>query len=314
VGTIVKSIALVSLVFVNLLLSGSVTFGADRQQPNSNGDLDSDTTTRTIRVAAQVVVDDSAGGARPERRVGAFTIPKDTLGVDIKYDFNDPNIEISSTKLGGGNVFSVTENRYLRELESVQILVLPPGEYTFEVGGTPGSKGELTITVAPGTPLSTTRTNNPSNTVPPPTGTTVTPPGPSDDEQIAETSKAIERSWSGQYTIEKITGNVSGMGQVLGKRAMQIKFERDEMGMNARGAVWMPPAWFGNAGGGIVEPGQVVRFHVLSKQFERGVLSIFYKGIYDPKSGTIKGTLIGYRPKGESSEAVFEGTWYLNPR
>jgi hypothetical protein len=286
----------------------------DRRQPSSSGDSESDITTRRIRVSAQVLVDDSAGGSRPERRVGTFTIPKDTLGVDLKYGYNDPNVEISSTKLGGGNIFSVTENRYLRELGSVQIHVLPPGEYTFEIGGTPGSTGELTITVAPGTPLSTTRTNNPSNTVSPPTGTTVIPPEPSDDDQIAETSKAIERSWSGQYTIEKITGNVSGMGQVLGKRALQIKFERDETGMNARGAVWMPPGWFGTAHRCAVDPGRGVWFNVSSKQFEHGALSIFYKGLYDPKSGTIKGTLIGYRPKGEISEAVFEGTWYLNPR
>jgi hypothetical protein len=309
-----KSATLLSFVFVNLLLSGSVAQTADRQQPNSSDDSEAGVTTKTIRVAAQVVVDNSSGRSRLERRVGTFTIPKDTLGVDLKYEFNDPNVDISSIKLGGGNVFSVTENRYLRELESVQIHALPPGEYTFEVGGTPGAKGTLSVTIAPGTPLSTTRTNNSSGTVPPPTDTAVIPPGKSNDDQIAETWKAIERSWSGQYTIEKITGNVSGMGQVLGKRALQIKFERNETGANARGAVWMPPAWFGNAGGGIVDPGQVVRFYVLSKQFEHGVLSIYFNGIYDPKSGTIKGTLIGYRPKGESSEPVFEGTWYLNSR
>jgi hypothetical protein len=76
----------------------------------------------------------------------------------------------------------------------------------------------------------------------------------------------------------------------------------------------MPPAWFGNAGGGIVEPGGVVRFHVQSKLFNRGVLSIYYKGVYDPKTDSMKGTLIGYLPKGETSEPVFEGTWYLKPR
>lgn len=308
-----KSLTLRSLVFVNLLSSG-LAYATDRQQSKSSGAAETDATTETIRVSAQVAAGDSAGGARPERRVGAFTIPQGTLGVDLKYGFIDPNVEISSTKLGDGNIFSVTENRYLRELGSVQILALPPGEYTFEIGGTPGSTGDLTISVVPGTPLPPTRTNPPPSTVPPPTDTAVIPPGQSDEDQIAETSKAIERSWSGQYTIEKITGNVSGMGQVLGKRAMQIKFERDEMGMNARGAVWMPPAWFGNAGGGLVEPGQVVRFYVLSQPFEHGKLSIYYKGLYDPKSGTLKGTLIGYRPKGESSEAVFEGTWYLNPR
>ena len=315
-----NSIPLSSIVFTaGLLLMDRSVCGAGQDQSNSqNGPATASAPAKTSTVAAQVILGDS----QPERRAGLFTIPMDTLGVDLKFRYQDPNTGYSSTTLKGSNLYSVTQNRYLRELESVQIYNLPPGDYRFEVGGTPGSSGELTVTVAPGTPFPpTARTGNGATGTPttktkdsptPPTTTNVTPPTPPLDEET--TMKALDRAWSGIYTIDKITGPVDGLGQVQGKRAISVTFRRGETGVNASGAVWMPPGWFGNAGGGIVEPGGVVKFYVLSKQLNRGVLSIYYTGLYDPKTNSMKGTLIGYLPKGESSEAVFEGSWYLKPR
>ncbi len=315
-----KYIPLSSIVFiVALLLTDQCECPAGQDQPNSrNGQPAASDSQKTSSIAAQVL----QGESQPERRAGLFTIPSDMLGVDLKFLYQDPNTGYTSTTLKGSNLYSVTQNRYLRELESVQIYNLPPGDYRFEVGGTPGSSGELTVTVVPGTPFPpTTRTGNGATDTPttntkvtptPPTTTNVTPPAPPLDEEA--TMKALDRAWSGVYTIDKITGPVEGLGQVQGKRAISITFRRGETGVNASGTVWMPPGWFGNAGGGIVEPGGVVRFHVLSKQLNRGVLSIYYKGLYDPKTDSMKGTLTGYMPKGESSEAVFEGTWYLKPR
>ncbi|MFO1042969.1 MAG: hypothetical protein U0941_14360 [Planctomycetaceae bacterium] len=298
-----------------LLLPSLSTCGADQDRPDA-GTPDDEKLTKTSRVAAQVIM----GESQPERRSGLFTIPKDTLGVDLQFRYRDPNTGYSSTTLKGSNLYSITQNRFLRELESVPIYHLPPGDYRFEVGGTPGSGGELTVTIAPGTPLTvrtgtgTTNTSTPDTRVTPtvPTKNKDVPPATPLDEEA--TIKALDRAWSGIYTIDRITGPVDGLGEVKGKRAIGVTFRRTETGIAASGAVWMPPGWNGNAGGGIVEPGGVILFHVQSKLLRRGALSIYYKGLYDPKSDSIRGTLIGYMPKGESSEAVFEGTWYLKPR
>lgn len=56
-------------------------------------------------------------GIQAEKRPGEFTIPKGTKGAKLKYNFSNPKSGTTLTKLTGWNVYSVTEKRYMHELD-----------------------------------------------------------------------------------------------------------------------------------------------------------------------------------------------------
>jgi len=100
-------------------------------------------------------------GIQAERQPGEFTVPKGSQATKLKYSFSDPKLDYASTKLRGSNIYSVTEKRYMRELDTDPDFVLPPGEYKFVVGGSPGATGTLSFTTVP-----SPGTNQPPKTPP----------------------------------------------------------------------------------------------------------------------------------------------------
>jgi len=88
-------------------------------------------------------------GIQAERQPGEFTIAKGSQATKLKYGFSDPKLDYTSTKLRGSNIYSVTEKRFMRELDSDPTFALPPGDYRFVVGGTPGATGTLSFTAVP---------------------------------------------------------------------------------------------------------------------------------------------------------------------
>ena len=286
-------------------------------------------TGNSYSVVAEIVSETLNGQQQPVLRAGRFIIPADASGVNLQYRFDDPEVGYTSTKLRKSNLYSVTEQRYLRELESNPILALPPGEYRFEIGGSPGAGGELTMTVVPGAPgtktlvppTSTSSTMPPSvkpdsfNTSPP---TKPSPPATPIDTETQTVIKDITGGWSGSYTVEKISGDVSGLGTVTGRRAIGVNIQPDESNMPLdkgssiilSGAVWMPPGWFGKPTLGKIER-KSIRFYLVSQPMARGVLIIDFKGTVDTAGGAMEGTLRGYMPRGDKSEELFQGTWAM---
>ena len=115
-------------------------------------------------VQASVGYPTNAGvGILAEKQPGPFTIPEGSKGAKLKYSFHDPKSGYTSTKLRGSNIYSVTEKRYMHELDKDPNFELPPGEYKFVVGGQPGALGNLTYTLAPTGP-------GPTKPPPPPPG------------------------------------------------------------------------------------------------------------------------------------------------
>ncbi len=86
---------------------------------------------------------------RAEKRPGSFTIPKGSVTAKLHYTFFDPKSGYSSTRIHGGNIYSVAEHRYMKELDKDPNFPLPPGEYKFVVGGEPGAAGRISYTLMP---------------------------------------------------------------------------------------------------------------------------------------------------------------------
>jgi hypothetical protein len=85
-------------------------------------------------------------GIQAEKRPGEFTIAKGSKGTKLKYQFFNPKSGNTLTKLNGSNIYSVTEKRYMHELDHNPDFELPPGQYRFVVGGDPGAIGTLSYT------------------------------------------------------------------------------------------------------------------------------------------------------------------------
>ena len=100
-------------------------------------------------------------GIQAEKRPGEFKIPKGTKGAKLKYQFFNPKSGTTLTRLTGSNVFSVTEKRYMHELDKNPEFELPAGDYKFVVGGAPGATGTLTYITIPSKGDDTTATTRP---------------------------------------------------------------------------------------------------------------------------------------------------------
>jgi len=124
-------------------------------------------------------------GIQAEKRPGEFTIPKGSKGTKLKYNFFNPKSGTNLTKLNGSNVYSVTEKRYMHELDKNPDFELPAGDYKFVVGGDPGATGTLTYTTVP-----SSDTNPPPKT-PPPHGTTKRKPTEKMDKPVDENTVTV---------------------------------------------------------------------------------------------------------------------------
>ena len=92
---------------------------------------------------------DGGVGIQAEKQPGSFTIPKNSTGTKLQYEFFNPKSGQTLTKLNGRNIYSTTEQRYMDELDKDPDFPLPPGDYKFVVGGEPGATGRLRYTTVP---------------------------------------------------------------------------------------------------------------------------------------------------------------------
>lgn len=244
------------------------------------------------------------------KQPGSFTIRSGQVAKDFKYSFVDPKTGFESNKLTDSSIYCVTAKRWIKIPKDVKTLELPPGEYKFAVGGMPGAVGALTYTTIEGIQ------NLPPPIAPPGTpGTTVKmPPAteqpPTITAEPPSTTPDLVGRWSGTYTVEKVTGNVTGLGTVRGKRALGIGVERDASGMRVTGVVWIPPGWNGRAGG-MNASGNSVWFNVTGQPMGGRTLVISFKGTVDANLNKIDGTLIGFLSQGNFSREVFQGSWKI---
>ncbi len=153
-------------VAVLLVAPSTLLSGAEKGQKSSDKDQ-AQGTPHTVQAGVGYAT--GAGvGIQAEKQPGSFTIPKGSQATKLKYSFSDPKSDYTSTKLRGGNIYSVTEKRYMRELDTDPNFVLPPGEYKFVVGGSPGATGSLSYTTVP---------SSGTNLPPKPPGGPTSPPG-----------------------------------------------------------------------------------------------------------------------------------------
>ena len=91
------------------------------------------------------LIDPNQGAGLPvERQVSEFVIPEGQIAQGLKYSFADPKTGYESDKLRKGNIYSVTQRKYVGDQKT-----LGPGTYRFVVGGLPGAMGNLAFTTVP---------------------------------------------------------------------------------------------------------------------------------------------------------------------
>jgi len=147
-----------------LTLGGPLTAGEKAKTPDKEkGTVHTVTASMDYPTAGGV-------GIQAEKRPGEFTIPKGAKGTKLKYQFFNPKSGNTLTKLNGRSIYSVTEKRYMHELDGNPDFELPPGDYKFVVGGEPGATGTLTYTTAQGStndsPTSVVKDREPGTEVP----------------------------------------------------------------------------------------------------------------------------------------------------
>lgn len=131
-----------------VLTLGSLATGAEKDKKTQEKVKDQEA---VHTVTASMDYPTNGGiGIQAEKRPGEFTIPKGAKGTKLKYQFSNPKTGSTLTRINGRNVYSVTEHRYMNELDGNPDYELPPGEYRFVVGGEPGAIGSLTYTLAQG--------------------------------------------------------------------------------------------------------------------------------------------------------------------
>lgn len=79
---------------------------------------------------------------------GEFTVPAGKTASIVKFQHDNPSSGYHSEKLGK-NIYSVTQNAYMVDGNGNALLQLPPGQYRFFVGGSPGATGILVYNLLP---------------------------------------------------------------------------------------------------------------------------------------------------------------------
>jgi hypothetical protein len=168
---------------------------------NDKKSPDKDKVQGTLHTVEARVTSPSGTGAGTnvlaEKQPGSFTIPKGSKGAKLKYSFADPKLDYTSTKLRGSNIYSVTEKRYMHELDHNPDFELPPGEYKFVVGGTPGASGTLTYTTVP-----TTDTKPPTGPTGPPKKHHSSPPPTSDTTKTGVKTTPLHPGGEGKSKVQ----------------------------------------------------------------------------------------------------------------
>jgi hypothetical protein len=144
-------------------------------------------------------------GIRAEKRPGEFTIPKGTKGTKLKYNFFNPKSGNTLTKLNGSNIYSVTEKRYMHELDHNPDFELPAGDYKFVVGGDPGATGTLAYTTVPSNGDDT----NPPPKTPPPHGTTKRNPTDKTDKTEDKSTVTVSPGGSKKKVVVELSAEGS---------------------------------------------------------------------------------------------------------
>jgi hypothetical protein len=157
-----KSQALLAAAIV-LILGGLPAAAAEKAK--TPGTKEKQGTVHTVTASMDYP---TAGGfgIRAEKQPGEFTIPKGSKGTKLKCNFFNPKSGTTRTKLTGSSIYSVTEKRYMHELDKNPDFELPAGDYRFVVGGEPGATGTLAYTTVPSNDA------DPPPTPPTPHGTT----------------------------------------------------------------------------------------------------------------------------------------------
>ena len=118
---------------------GSLSQGAEKDQKTPDKGV-----MHTIDASVTYSTGTSAGtNIMAERQPGYFTVPAGQVARNFKYYFVDPKSNIERDKLNNRTIYCETTKRWVEIPADPAMLELPPGDYKFVVGGTPGASGTL---------------------------------------------------------------------------------------------------------------------------------------------------------------------------
>lgn len=79
-----------------------------------------------------------------------FSVPTGTQAVVVSFYWkNAPGEKPEWSSTLGYNIYSVTQGKYMADNKGIGYTQLPPGEYSFVVGGYAGAEGTLTYKLVP---------------------------------------------------------------------------------------------------------------------------------------------------------------------
>lgn len=231
-------------------------------------------------------VQQSAGFIQAELVPGLFTVREGFKASNLKFSYHDPKTGIRGNKLDSRNIYSVTQRRYMHELNKDPNFVLPPGDYKFVVGGLPGATGSLTYTTVPapgvkpppGDAQPDPRTHKPPMTDTPKTDVKRDPLHPGGEGKrkatLHMTSTTTDASgattWSGDIPVTL----------VISAGKMQLEYPKDMQGVIER--------WNGT----LARQGEVVTVNGTTERnysFHGGQSTTEWKGTF---AGKLEGTVL----------------------
>lgn len=151
------------LVLLSVVAAGGLAADAEKEKKSPGKPQG---TLHTIDARVTYSAGTSAGtNILAERQPGFFNVPAGQVARHFKYSFVDPKSGIERDRLNNHTIYCETTKSWVEIPADPATLELPPGDYKFVVGGSPGASGTLNF-----------RTFANSGVAPPPTGGDKRPP------------------------------------------------------------------------------------------------------------------------------------------
>ncbi len=110
-----------------------------------------------------------------EHQPGIFKVPTGQVARHFKYYFADPKTGIERDKLNNRTIYCETTKSWVEIPVDSATLELPPGDYKFVVGGTPGSSGTLSFQTESSAVAAAREESSDALRIPPAANTPTTP-------------------------------------------------------------------------------------------------------------------------------------------
>ncbi len=254
-----------------------------------------------------------------ERQPGFFKVPAGQVARNFKYYFVDPKSGIERDKLNNHTIYCETTKSWVEIPADPATLELPPGEYKFVVGGSPGASGTLNFrtftrdgSTRPPDGGGNTKPpigNPPIRKPPPPSDTTNTGVKPDPLHPGGEGKRRVTVHWSGTTTGMTISPMHSSadLAATLSVAQGKIILEFDQSAAN--GTRWRWEGTMRRQGDAVVVQGTT------SQDWSRhGQVVMKWRGTFTGKlTGTVLSGTASQTAKGQDLEgqAELKGQWSI---